>query len=430
MIKRYSLPDMEKIWELENRFRKMLDVEIAVCAAWNRLGKVPSGALKQIRQKARINVADILKKESVTKHDVIAFLTSLEQYVGKSSKYIHLGLTSSDVVDTAFVLMVRDSSRLIMEKLVRLKGLLKRLSQKHRLTYMIGRTHGVHAEIITFGFKTAIWYQEALRNIERLKNAEKEICFGKISGAVGTYTNLDPRVEQIALRMLQLTPEPISSQIIQRDRFASFISTMALIAAFIEKISLEIRLCQKTETLELEEPFSKGQKGSSAMPHKHNPVTCEQLCGLARLVRADVVPAIENIALWHERDISHSSVERVIFPDCTILVDYMLEKIIHILSGLKVNKENMLRNIGLTHGLIFSQNLLIRLINKGFARNKAYELVQKVANEAWRTSGDFKKMIYGNREIGKYLDQKELDACFNHRFNEKKILQAMDRALR
>lgn len=429
MIDRYSLPEMKKIWGLENRFQKMLNVEIAVCEAWNKLKKIPDNALKIIKQKAKINVNDILKIEKITKHDVIAFLTSLERYIGKNSKYVHLGLTSSDVVDTAFILLTLDASKMILSKMIKLKNVLKKLTNKHKLTYMIGRTHGVHAEIITFGFKTALWYQEALRNLERFKYAVGHIQYGKISGAVGTYTNLDIKVEKIALKLLQLKVEPISSQIIQRDRFAFFIETLAIMAAFIEKIAVEIRLLQKTETLELEEPFSKGQKGSSAMPHKHNPISCEQLSGLARIVRANTIPALENISLWHERDISHSSVERVIFPDSTILVDYMLEKIIFILENLKVNKENMLKNIDTTQGLIFSQNLLIKLIEKGFVRNKAYELIQYEANRAWSGKLNFRELIYNNKVIKKFFSKKDLDECFNYKFNEKKILKTIERAL-
>lgn len=429
MIERYSLSEMKKIWELENRFNKMLDVEIAVCEAWNKLRKIPDKAFNIIKQKAKINVGDILKIEKTTKHDVIAFLTSLEKYIGEDSKYIHLGLTSSDVVDTAFILLIMDASNIILPKLNRLKAVLKKMSKKYKLTYMIGRTHGVHAEITTFGFKTALWYQEALRNLDRFKYAVEQMRYGKISGAVGTYTNLDMRVERIALKLLKLKPEPISSQIVQRDRFAFFIQTLALIAAFIEKIAVEIRLLQKTETLEVEEPFSRGQKGSSAMPHKHNPISCEQLSGLARIVRANTIPALENISLWHERDISHSSVERVIFPDSTILIDYMLEKILYILKYLKVNEKRMLNNINITKGLIFSQNLLIKLIEKGLIRNKAYELIQKETNRAWSNDLNFKELVYNNKNIRKYLTKKELDSCFNYKFNEKKILKAIDRAL-
>ncbi len=421
---------MKKIWDLENRFKKMLDVEIAVCEAWSRLGRIPNKALSIIKQKAQINVKDILKIEKVTKHDVIAFLTSLEKYIGENSKYVHLGLTSSDVVDTAFILMVKDSSAVILPKLNKLKDVLKRLAKKHKLTYMMGRTHGIHAEITTFGFKAALYYQEALRNIERFNYAAAQMQYGKISGAVGTYTNLDMRVERITLKLLKLKPEPISSQIVQRDRFAFYIQTLALIAAFIEKIAVEIRLLQKTETLEVEEPFSKGQKGSSAMPHKHNPILCEQLSGLARIVRANTIPALENIVLWHERDISHSSVERVIFPDSTAAVDYMLEKMLKILENLKVNKKKMLSNINITKGLIFSQNLLIKLIEKGFIRNKAYELIQKEANRAWEHGLDFKEIIYYNKDIKKYLSKKELNSCFDYKFNQKKILKAIERALK
>lgn len=420
---------MKKIWELENRFNKMLDVEIAVCEAWNKLGKIPDTALRIIKQKARINVQEILKIEKTTKHDVIAFLTSLENNIGENSKYIHLGLTSMDVVDTAFILLIMDASKIIEPELIKLSNILRRMSKKHKLTYMMGRTHGVHAEIITFGFKTALWYQEALRNIARFKYAVEQMRYGKISGAVGTYTNLDMRVEKIALKLLRLKPELISSQIIQRDRFAFFIQTLALIAAFIEKIAVEIRLLQKTETLEVEEPFSKGQKGSSAMPHKHNPILCEQLSGLARIIRANTIPALENNSLWHERDISNSSVERIIFPDSTILTDYMLTKILGILENLKINKEKMLNNINITKGLIFSQNLLIELIGKGFIRNKAYELIQKQANKAWAKDLNFKELIYNNKDIRKYLTEKELDACFNYRFNEQKILKTIDRAI-
>ncbi len=430
MIDRYTLPEMKKIWELESRFNKMLDVEIAVCEAWNKLGKIPGNALKIIKQKAKINVRDILRIEKTTKHDVIAFLTSLEKYIGKDSKYIHLGLTSMDVVDTAFILLILDASKLIEPKLIKLSNVLKGIIKKHKLTFMMGRTHGVHAEIITFGFKAALWYREALRNIERFKYAVEQMRFGKISGAVGTYTNLDMKVEKIALKLLNLKPELISSQIIQRDRFAFFIQTLALIATFIEKITVEIRLLQKTETLEVEEPFSKGQKGSSAMPHKHNPILCEQLSGLARIVRANTIPALENNSLWHERDISNSSVERIIFPDSSTLVDYMLHRIIHILKNLKINKNKMLENINITKGLIFSQNLLIKLIEKGFIRNKAYELVQKQANKAWAQELNFKELIYNNKGIKKYLTEKELDACFNYRFNEKKILKTIERVLK
>lgn len=429
MIERYSLPQIKRIWDLENRFKRMLDVEIAVCEAWNKIGKIPDKAIKLIKQKAKIDVKDILKIEKTTKHDVIAFLTSLEKYVGDYSKYIHLGLTSSDVVDSAFILMTMDASEIILSKLIKLKNIIKKLANKYKLHYMMGRSHGVHAEIITFGFKASLWYQEALRNIERFRYAVDHLRYGKISGAVGTYTNLDMRIEKIALRLLKLKPEAISSQIVQRDRFAFYIETVALIASFIEKIAVEIRLLQKTETLEVEEPFTKGQKGSSAMPHKHNPITCEQLSGLARIIRANTVPALENNSLWHERDISHSSVERVIFPDSTMALDYMLEKMSFILDNLKVNKENMIRNINVTKGLIFSQNLLIKLIEKGFIRNKAYELVQKVANKAWSDNLNFKEMIYNNKEIKKYLSIRELDACFDYRFNEKKILKTIKRAL-
>jgi len=429
MIDRYTLPEMKKIWELENRFKKMLDVEIAVCKAWNKLGKIPDSSLKKIISKSKIDVEDILEIEKITKHDVIAFLTSLEKFIGEDSKYVHLGLTSSDVVDTAFILLIMDASKIILPKLKKLSLILKKSAEKYKLYYMMGRTHGVHAEITTFGFKLSLWYQECLRNIERFRFSLENIRVGKISGAVGTYTNLDMRVEKIALKFLNLKPEPISSQIIQRDRFAFYIQTLALIAGFIEKIAIEIRLLQKTECLEVEEPFSKGQKGSSAMPHKHNPILCEQLSGLARIVRANVIPALENIPLWHERDISHSSVERVIFPDSTILIDYMLTKIIYILSNLKVNKQKMLENINITGGLIFSQNLLIKLIEKGFIRNKAYELVQSIANRAWNEGLNFKQLVYQNDEIKKYLNKKELDKCFDFKFNEKKILKAITRAL-
>ncbi len=430
MIGRYTLPEMGSIWNLENRFKKMLDVEIAVCEAWSKLGKVPSESLKFIKEKAKIDIKRIEEIEKVTRHDVIAFITSLEEMIGEHSKYIHLGLTSSDVIDTAFALLVKDASNLILKKLKLLSSELKKMAKRHKLTYMIGRTHGVHSEVITLGFKIALWYQECKRNIERFKFAAKEMQVGKISGAVGTYSNLDPRVETIALKKLGLRSAKISSQIIQRDRYAFYIQTIALIGAFIEKIALEIRLLQKTETLELEEPFGKGQKGSSAMPHKHNPIMCEQLSGLARILRANSIAALENVALWHERDISHSSVERVIFPDSTILIDYILEKILYILKNLKINKNRMLKNIYLTKGLVFSQNILTKLIEKGILRNNAYVMVQKIANKAWETEGNFQQMVKEDTEIRKHLSLSEIEACFDFKSNEKKILKAIERALK
>jgi adenylosuccinate lyase len=430
MIERYTPIEIGKIWSDEYRFQKMLEVEIAVCEAWSKLGKVPVKAVENIKKRAKIDVEKIKEIEKITRHDVIAFVTSLEEFIGEDSKYIHLGLTSSDVVDTAFALLVREASELILKKLVELKDILKDITKEHKLTYMIGRTHGVHSEVITFGFKTAIWYQECLRNIERFKRAKEEMNYGKISGAVGTYSNLDPRVEEIALGILKLKVEPISSQIISRDRYANYIQTIALIGAFIEKIALEIRLLQKTETLELEEPFSEGQKGSSAMPHKHNPVMCEQLNGLSRILRANSIAALENVPLWHERDISHSSVERIIFPDSTILIYYMLDKIIYILKNLKINVKNMERNIHLTKGLIFSQNLLTALINKGFIRTRAYEIVQSIANKAWKEEGDFEKMVKENNEIRNFLTLEEIDKCFNYKSNEEKILKAIERAIK
>lgn len=430
MIERYTPEAIGKIWTDEMRFQKMLEVEIAVCEAWHKVGRISAKSLENIKSKARVNVQRIKEIEKVTRHDVIAFITSLEEQVGEDSKFIHLGLTSSDVVDTAFALLVKDASSLILEKLLELKDVLRHLTNEHRLTYMIGRTHGVHSEVITFGFKTAIWYQECLRNIERFKLASENMKYGKISGAVGTYSNLEMEIEEIALEILGLKPEPISSQIIQRDRYAFYIQMLALIGAFIEKIALEIRLLQKTETLELEEPFEKGQKGSSAMPHKHNPVICEQLTGLSRILKVNSLAALDNIALWHERDISHSSVERIIFPDSTILTYYMLDKIIYVLKNLKVNKERMIRNIYLTKGLIFSQNLLTMLINKGFLRQKAYELVQEVANKAWEENGDFQKMIKENETVKRYLSMEEIESCFDYKKIEKNIIKIIERALK
>jgi len=430
MIKRYSSPDMEKIWVLKNRFQKMLDVEIAVCNVYTNMGKVPKKSFINIKKRAAIDVDRIIEIEKDTRHDVIAFITSLEEKIGKDSKYIHLGLTSSDVVDTAFSLLVKDASSLIMKKLIVLKNLLKKMALKNKLTYMIGRTHGVHSEVITFGFKLVLWYQECKRNIERFKMASNDMAVGKISGAVGTYSNIDPEIEKEALKILKLKPSPISSQIIQRDRYAFYIQSIALIGAFIEKMAMEIRLLQKTETLEVEEPFGKKQKGSSAMPHKHNPVMCEQLTGLSRILRSNSIAALENIPLWHERDISHSSVERVIFPDSTILIDYMLEKILYILSNLKINKEKMIENIYLTKGLIFSQNILTKLINKGLLRNKAYEMVQKIANRAWKTGDNFQNMVEDDKIINSYLSKDELKECFDFKQNEKNILTAISRGLK
>ena len=412
MIARYTRQEMGRLWEPESRFRKWLTVEIAACEAWAELGKIPKRSLETIKRKAGFDIARIDEIEAVVKHDVIAFLTSVAEQVGPDSRYVHKGLTSSDIVDTAQSLLMKEAAGIIIKDIKVLMAVLKEKAFAYKDTVCIGRSHGVHAEPMTFGLKFALWYQEAKRNLERMEKARKMISIGKFSGAVGTFSNIPVAIEEKVCRKLGLRPEPVATQVVQRDRHAEYLSTLAIIAASIEKIVTEIRHLQRTEVLEAEEPFAKGQKGSSAMPHKRNPVGSENLSGLARVVRGNAMAAYENVALWHERDISHSSVERVIIPDSTILVDYMLNRLTGILSGLQVYPERMKENMGRSYGLYNSQNVLLNLTEKGMTREDAYALVQKNAMMSWKKKKDFKSLLLKDRDIRKYLSQKELHDIF------------------
>ena len=412
MIERYTRKEMGRLWEPQNRFRKWLDVEIAVCEAWAELGKIPKKALAVIREKADFDVKRIDEIEAVVKHDVIAFLTSVAEKVGPESRYIHKGLTSSDIVDTAQCVLMKEAAGIIISDLKKLLAVLREQAFRYKKTACIGRSHGVHAEPMTFGLKFTLWFEEAKRNLERMERARRNISIGKFSGAVGTFSNIPVVIEEKVCRKLGLRPEPIATQVVQRDRHAEYLSTLAILAASIEKIVVEIRHLQRTEVLEAEEPFAKGQKGSSAMPHKRNPVGCENLSGLARVVRTNALAAMENVALWHERDISHSSVERVIIPDSTILVDYMLNRLTGILSGLQVYPERMRENLSRSYGLYNSQNVLIKLTEKGMTREDAYALVQKNAMMSWKTRKPFKNLLAKDKEVRKFLSARELNDVF------------------
>jgi len=421
MIERYSLPEMSSIWSDENRFRKWLEIEIAACEALASLGRIPPEALEEIKSRADFEVDRIREIEEVTRHDVIAFLTAVAEKVGEASKYIHMGMTSSDVLDTALAVQLKEAADLIVSRMERLKDAVAKQARKHKYTLMIGRSHGVHAEPITFGLKMALWYAEIERNIERVKRARESNSVGKISGAVGTFANIDPRVEEYVCKKMGLKPAKVSTQIIQRDRHAEFMTALAITASSLDKFATEIRNLQRTEILEVEEMFARGQKGSSAMPHKRNPITCERISGLARIVRGNTLAALENIPLWHERDISHSSVERVILPDSTILIDYMLVKFTEIVENLNVYPERMLENLNRTGGLIFSQRVLLALVDKGLLREEAYTLVQRNALKSWRTGEGFKDLILKDPEITRYLNPEEIEDLFDYNYHTKNI---------
>jgi len=426
MIERYSLAKMKSIWQEEFKFKTMLLIEILTLEAYSQRKIVPPQAVKRIKQKARFNLQEIAKIEEKTQHDVVAFVSNVAQYIGKDARYLHMGLTSSDVLDTTLGVQLKSASDILIEDLEKLLKVLAKKARVYKDMVCIGRTHGVHAEPTTFGLKLALWFDETSRNLARLKQAKAEVCVGKLSGAVGTYSNIEPFVESYVCKKLGLKPVNIATQVIQRDVYAQYMVTLAVIGASLEKFATEIRHLQKTEVLEAEEPFAKGQKGSSAMPHKRNPVICERICGLARILRANSQAALENVALWHERDISHSSVERIIIPDSTLALDYMLNKFIQVVSGLKVYPQNMLVNLAKTRGLIFSQRVLIALMNKGLTRSKAYDLVQKAAMQTWNGSGNFKDNLLSIPELAKYLNAKELDKLFDLDFylrNVNKIFQ-------
>ncbi len=415
MIERYSRPQMKKVWSEESKFDKWLQVEIAVCEAWTELGAIPKEAIPKIKT-ARCSLERIAEILKVTHHDMTAFLQAVSESLGEESRFIHLGLTSSDVMDTALSLQLKEASKLLAQDVTELTTVLKDKAIEHKHTIMIGRTHGVHAEPITFGLKLAIWAQEMKRNAARLAEAEKAISVGKISGAVGTYATVPPEVEEKACAKVGLAPAPISSQIIQRDRHAQFVTTLAIIASSLEKFATEIRSLQRTEVLEAEEPFAAGQTGSSAMPHKRNPELCERVCGLARLVRGHALTSMENVALWHERDISHSSNERIILPDSCLVLDYILNIFTSVIKGLQVYPENMRRNLELTQGLVFSQRVLIALIDKGLSRQKAYELVQHNAMKAWKQRTSFLELLKADPEVKAHLSEKELESLFDYNY--------------
>ncbi len=413
MIPRYTRPDMGRIWTDENKFQKWLDVEIATAEVEAEAGLIPKTAARAIRKKARFDVERILEIEREVKHDVIAFTTNVAEYVGKEGRYLHYGLTSNDVVDTAQALQIREASALILAGLKRLGEVLKQRALEFKHTPMIGRTHGIHAEPITFGCKLAIWYAENQRNTERVAYAAEQMRVGKISGAVGTYTHLPPKIERGICKRLGLEPAPVSSQVIQRDRHAFYMSTLAVAAASLEKIALEVRGLQRTEVREVEEYFSPLQKGSSAMPHKRNPVNAEQICGLARVVRTNAQAALENVALWHERDISHSSVERIILADSTILLDYLLAKTAHLIEKMFVYPQRMEENLGLLKGLIFSgQEVLLDLVEKGVKREDAYRWVQRNAMQVWETREDYRTLVERDADIRQYLKPSEIAEVF------------------
>jgi adenylosuccinate lyase len=413
MIERYTLPRMGAVWTQSRKYELWLQVELAVCEAMERIGKVPRGVTNRIRKKITINPSRIAAIEQVTKHDVIAFLESVAEQAGKDGRFLHAGLTSSDIVDTSLALQLVEAAQLILEDIQGLLDAIRKLAFTHKATLMVGRSHGIHGEPVSFGWKVAIWYQEFQRQQFRFQAAMEDIAVGKLSGAMGTFAHLPPSIEQAACQRLGLRPAPISNQVIQRDRHAAFLSALALMAASIEKVATEIRHLQRTEVLEAEEYFEPGQKGSSAMPHKRNPIGSENLCGLARVIRGHSLTALENVALWHERDISHSSAERIILPDSTILIDYMLVRLTKILSTLVVYPQRMLTTLSQTGGLIYSQRLLLALIDKGAIRKEAYEHVQQHAMAAWKGQGAFQDLIEQDSFIAKYLTAKEIALCFD-----------------
>ncbi|MDP2916975.1 MAG: adenylosuccinate lyase [Dehalococcoidia bacterium] len=414
MIERYSRPQMKRVWSDENKFNKWLDVEIAVCDAWAELGAIPRQAIPRIKQLARCNLKRMEEILKETHHDMTAFLGAVSESVGEESRFIHLGLTSSDVMDTALSLQLVESADILIQDIKELVTVLARKAIEHKYTIMIGRTHGMHAEPITFGLKLALWTEEMRRNLRRLTEAQKVIAVGKISGAVGTYATVPPEVEEKACARLGLEPAPISNQVLQRDRHAHFVTTLAIAAGSLEKFATEIRALQKTETREVEEPFSPGQTGSSAMPHKRNPELCERICGLARLVRGFALTAMENIALWHERDISHSSTERITLPGACLLVDYSLGLFTSVMSGLLVYPKRMKKNLELTKGLVFSQRVMLALIEKGLSRQKAYELAQRNATKAWQGGKTFISLLKADSEVTGVLPEDELKAIFDY----------------
>ncbi len=413
MIERYTRPAMGRIWSEEAKYTAWLRVELAVCDAYARRGRIPPDALTRVRQTSRVDIGRILEIGKRVKHEMIALLTSLEEQLGDDSRFVHVGLTSNDVWDTALALQLRDAADLLLAGHERLRAALGDLARRHKDTLIVGRTHGVHAEPTTFGLKVAVWYVEAGRNLERLRRARDVVAVGKLSGAVGNFAHVDPDVEEEVCRELGLQPAPVSTQVVQRDRHAEFCAALAIAAASLEKIALEVRGLQRTEVLEAQEPFGEGQKGSSAMPHKRNPELSERICGLARVIRSNAQAALENVALWHERDISHSSVERLILPDSTILLDYLLDVTAFIVEGLDVDPARMAENLDRSYGLVYSQRVLLKLTDAGLARQVAYEIVQRNAMRAWRERRSFLELLAAEPDINGRLSADELKACFD-----------------
>lgn len=420
MIERYSREEMTNIWSEQNRFEAWLEVEILACEAWSKLGYIPEEDVKLIRENAKVDVDRAKEIEQETRHDVVAFTRQVSETLGEERKWVHYGLTSTDVVDTALSYVVKQANEIIEKDLERFLEVLKNKAIEHKTTLMMGRTHGVHAEPTTFGIKMALWYTEMKRNLERFKRVREEIEVGKMSGAVGTFANIPPEIEEYVCKELGLDCAPVSTQTLQRDRHAYYIATLGLIATSIEKFAVEVRGLQKTETREVEEAFAKGQKGSSAMPHKRNPIGSENVTGLARVIRGYITTAYENVPLWHERDISHSSAERIMLPDVTIALDYALNRFTNIIDRLTVYPENMKKNIDKTFGLIYSQRVMLTLINKGMVREEAYDIVQPKAMESWETQTPFRTLVEQDDRITELLDAKELDECFdeNHHLNQ------------
>lgn len=427
MIERYTRPEMGAIWTEENKFKAWLEVELLACEAWSELGVIPKEDVKLLREKATFNIDRINEIELDTRHDVVAFTRAVSETVGEERKWVHYGLTSTDVVDTALSYLIRQANEILSKDLNNFVEILKNKAKEHKYTVMMGRTHGVHAEPTTFGLKLGLWYAEMKRNVERFEAARKNIEFGKISGAVGTYANIDPFVEKYVCEKLGLQAAPISTQTLQRDRHAQYMSTLALIATSIEKFATEVRGLQKSETREVEEFFAKGQKGSSAMPHKRNPIGSENMTGMARVIRGYMMAAYENVSLWHERDISHSSAERVIIPDATIALNYMLNRFANIVKNLTVYPENMKRNMDRTLGLIFSQRVLLTLIDKGLVREEAYDTVQPKAMQAWELQVPFRSLIEKDDKITSLLTKEELDDCFDPSYHLKNVDVIFDR---
>lgn len=416
MIDRYTNLEMGSNWTLQREFEEMLEVEITACEAMAELGEIPKEAAENIRKKAKFDLERVKEIEKVTNHDIIAFLTNVAEYVGEDSKYIHKGLTSSDVKDTALGLMMKKSADIIIKDLEELRDVLLKKAAEYKYTPCIGRTHGIHAEPMTMGLKFALWYDEICRNIERVEHAKKSVAVGKLSGAVGTYSNIDPRIEELTCKKLGLTPVKLATQVIQRDRHAEYMTTLAIVAGTFEKIATELRNLQRTDIREVEEYFSIGQKGSSAMPHKRNPITGERIAGMARLVRGNAIAAMENMALWHERDISHSSVERVILPDSTINVDYCARKLTKLIDKLLIYPDAMLNNMDKTGGLIYSQRLMLAIVSKGVLREDAYKWIQRNAMAKWLNNEDFKENVKKDPDICKYLSTEEIDECFDYKW--------------